>query len=668
MRDPGHPLLRLVLSKLTGVRREGTRFKACCPAHTDSDPSLSVRLGDKGVLLRCYAGCEHRDIVEALGLKQEELFYDFDEKRQEPAPKGQDSNPRHPDPAHELGLTLAAFAEHKKLPEPLLAELGVTDTLLRGKRAVLFAYPTREGKPGRTRVRLALQGKDRFRWDGTDAEVVAYEPDLGKRARTSRSLCIVEGESDTLTLLAAGFGAIGLPGADTARCLKAEHLEGIDKVFVVREPDKGGDTFARNVPLTLGVLDYKGAVHVVRMPEGCKDVSALHQLNPEAFPRAFEVMLEHAAPGRSKSLADLLLEQGVSVETLRTDFEQLDRAFDDGALEVGRLCIVLGGPGSRKTGFGIHLADAFSRQGAAVVMFCADEGRKNVVTRLGQRLGYSRSGLRDKAEIGAATQAEARRHELRLGRVLRLVDPYEEGEAHSLEEAHLELVSQARGRPRVLIVDSLQTARCEAADALQKADPRAQIDAKVCFLRSLIRTGTLVIVISESKRTFYSGDKAVTIDDVRSAAKESGGVEYGADLLLGLVQDPQDEDLIELIVAKNRIGRLPRLRLRWDRERAMLYELGEDENRDATEERERQEDPHAKKRDDKREEVFEMVKRRPGLTRAELRVALKRGRSVVYELIDELISDGRIVEDAQGVGKRSPIYIAGSLFHQDGEP
>lgn len=28
-----------------------------CPAHADSDPSLSIRQGDRGILVTCFAGC-----------------------------------------------------------------------------------------------------------------------------------------------------------------------------------------------------------------------------------------------------------------------------------------------------------------------------------------------------------------------------------------------------------------------------------------------------------------------------------------------------------------------------------------------------------------------------------------------------------------------------------
>lgn len=37
-----------------------------CPAHDDSSPSLSVRVGDRSVLLHCFGGCDTRDVLRAL--------------------------------------------------------------------------------------------------------------------------------------------------------------------------------------------------------------------------------------------------------------------------------------------------------------------------------------------------------------------------------------------------------------------------------------------------------------------------------------------------------------------------------------------------------------------------------------------------------------------------
>ena len=64
------------LPRLDGVRRRGPRYMARCPAHGDKSPSLQVTEGEKGILLKCWAGCTLTEICEALGLEQECLFFD----------------------------------------------------------------------------------------------------------------------------------------------------------------------------------------------------------------------------------------------------------------------------------------------------------------------------------------------------------------------------------------------------------------------------------------------------------------------------------------------------------------------------------------------------------------------------------------------------------------
>lgn len=66
----------LVLSRLDKVKAAGAgRWKACCPAHDDRDPSLSIREADDGkVLLHCWAGCFTADVLAAIGLAARDLF------------------------------------------------------------------------------------------------------------------------------------------------------------------------------------------------------------------------------------------------------------------------------------------------------------------------------------------------------------------------------------------------------------------------------------------------------------------------------------------------------------------------------------------------------------------------------------------------------------------
>ena len=63
------------LERLENVSPSGNGYKACCPAHDDKKASLSISQGKDGrILLRCFAGCDTKDIVAALGLTMADLF------------------------------------------------------------------------------------------------------------------------------------------------------------------------------------------------------------------------------------------------------------------------------------------------------------------------------------------------------------------------------------------------------------------------------------------------------------------------------------------------------------------------------------------------------------------------------------------------------------------
>ena len=72
-----------VLRYFDGVKRcsEG-QYMARCPCHDDKKQSLSIGRGQKGVVLKCQAGCDTRDIIARVGLRACDLFYE-QEKPQE---------------------------------------------------------------------------------------------------------------------------------------------------------------------------------------------------------------------------------------------------------------------------------------------------------------------------------------------------------------------------------------------------------------------------------------------------------------------------------------------------------------------------------------------------------------------------------------------------------
>jgi rhodanese-related sulfurtransferase len=75
---PGGDVYRRVLlpklSEIGPLRPSGAGYTACCPAHEDRTPSLSVGEGaDQPVVIHCQAGCASDDVLAALGLSWADL-------------------------------------------------------------------------------------------------------------------------------------------------------------------------------------------------------------------------------------------------------------------------------------------------------------------------------------------------------------------------------------------------------------------------------------------------------------------------------------------------------------------------------------------------------------------------------------------------------------------
>jgi hypothetical protein len=139
-----------------------------------------------------------------------------------------------------------------------------------------MAYVGEEGQTPATRYRIALGG-DRFRWKSGDKPRL-YGLNRLPAARKAGSMALVEGESDCQTLWLHGVPALGIPGANNWREDRdASHLDGIDTIYIVREPDRGGDA----VMEWLSKSKIRERVEIVDLPT--KDVSALHLEDPNRF-------------------------------------------------------------------------------------------------------------------------------------------------------------------------------------------------------------------------------------------------------------------------------------------------------------------------------------------------------------------------------------------------
>jgi hypothetical protein len=155
-------------------------------------------------------------------------------------------------------------------------------------------YRDAAGQDIAVRIRLALkksEGEDqRFRWK-TGSKAHPYGLWRLERARAAGYVLLVEGESDAQTLWHHDVPALGIPGARTWREDLARHLEGIPTIYVVIEPDVGGEGMCN----WLAMSSIRDRVKLIRL-EGAKDPSALYLANPPGFARAIQEAMEKATP------------------------------------------------------------------------------------------------------------------------------------------------------------------------------------------------------------------------------------------------------------------------------------------------------------------------------------------------------------------------------------
>jgi len=281
-----HSPLDTVLGHLTGVRASQRGWIARCPAHADRVPSLSIGLGENGqVLLKCFAGCPFERIVEALGLTVADLFPALEASQERPARiSGKTQRP---------ALSLIDLALDKQLPWQFLFQLGVTEN---ESGCVEIRYHLADGSPApRYRLRTACIAKEGSRWSKGKGEIVPYGLERLEDARRAGYLVLVEGESDCWTLWYHHVPALGIPGAEMVGKLDATMLAGIDRLYVVQEPDTGGETFVQQVTRKLEAWHWAGKAFVVKL-QGAKDANDLHKQDVHGFRAAWQQALDQAEP------------------------------------------------------------------------------------------------------------------------------------------------------------------------------------------------------------------------------------------------------------------------------------------------------------------------------------------------------------------------------------
>lgn len=85
--------LDALVARLPEARRSGRGWVSRCPADGGRRLKLAIREGERGLLVKCWAGCSLREITAALGLTVRDLFFDAEltyrqvNRRERPSPK-----------------------------------------------------------------------------------------------------------------------------------------------------------------------------------------------------------------------------------------------------------------------------------------------------------------------------------------------------------------------------------------------------------------------------------------------------------------------------------------------------------------------------------------------------------------------------------------------------
>lgn len=243
---------------IQGFKKAGTQATGLCPFHQDGSSSFSMDLSTGKC--QCFAGCFQGNMVTFYGrlhnLDNKEAFKALcEEYGIEEAPKLV---------AKPKTYTVEDYAREKHLDMRLLRLLKVKDS----KGRIEIPYADEDGTVIRTRYRHA--GKQ-FRWSSGD-ELCLYGLWRMDKIRRAGYTVLVEGESDTQSLIQLGVPALGVPGATTFTKDWAEKLEGLD-VIVHDEGDKGAEAFLRKVSEALG-RPFK-SFRCRDIDDSCKDPNAV---------------------------------------------------------------------------------------------------------------------------------------------------------------------------------------------------------------------------------------------------------------------------------------------------------------------------------------------------------------------------------------------------------
>lgn len=289
--------IREFLSRLrveSGPNGSG-EYMCRCPAHDDKTASLCVRDGEKGIVLKCQAGCDTEAVLGAMGLKMRDLF------REGSTPPGRSETPKAAPPAKK--------GSGKKPRGKFVCAYSYTDES--GK--VMFEacrYQREDGSKTFSLRQIDPSKPEGYKYTKEGARLVLYRlPQVLAAIKSGKAVFVVEGEKDCDNMAAMGYTATTNPmGAGKWLAGNySESLTGAD-LYIIPDNDDVGRSHAKQVAQST----YKVAksVRMVDLARVCSalppkgDITDMYKLlGRKAGDAALKRAMQEAEPFTGDALA-----------------------------------------------------------------------------------------------------------------------------------------------------------------------------------------------------------------------------------------------------------------------------------------------------------------------------------------------------------------------------
>lgn len=529
-------------------------FACLNPAHQDAHPSMGYN--EKNQTVHCFACGATYDIFDLVG--QEENLTDFPSKMKAVNRRyggGEviriTAKPTQAFPYKEGGGRSDTYFTGRGLSDETVRRFGL---VVENGYAVLPVFA--EGVC-RSVCRRAIDPAVEPRYQNSRGAMQIWNSAAMERA-AGEALFVTEGIFDALSLEELGFPAVALCGAANTGKL----VQKIDEYVPVAWPERvilAGDADAAGQGMNEKLreqLTARGiACAVLALPDGCKDVNEALVKNRDALQAACEAAIAPQGVQQQQTLEDEFLAYlgrrgGAAV--MSTGIAGLDKVLD-GGLHAG--LTVLGAVSSMgKTSLMLQMADTLAAAGRNVLFITIEMSRMELIAKSAVR------GTRERARPlldGRLPENKVRSlisaYRQKTGGRVELWEPDAPLTPAFLDEKVSAFCEQHESP--VLFLDYLQLVAPVRAGMTEKQTA----DAAVAMLKQLARRYEMpVIAASSLNREAYRPGSA---EPGLSAFKESGSVEYSADLLLVLkYRTDADKEIktaprhLALTILKNRFG------------------------------------------------------------------------------------------------------------------